>query len=157
MHTQRREACESSNSKVSTPLSLKENEGNMFTTQISNSINVQPIPPTLDKIQTKINLLKRKVLGHDSLSIDDLRKSFDASIPYSELQLRQAANRSINYSTTHVKRNRSEFYTADPNFISLKAPILMDGFTYCEGSNLIVEVLFNLKYMYDYDVLLHLN
>ena len=149
MHTQRREACESSNSKVSTPLSLKENEGNMFTTQISDSINVQPIPPTLDKIQTKINLLKRKVLGHDSLSIDDIRKSFDVSIPYSELQLRQAANRNINFTTTHVKRNRSEFYTADPNFISLKAPILMDGFSYCEGSNLMVEVIFNLKYMND--------
>ena len=149
MQTQRRKASVSLSSKACTPLSLKENEGNMFTTQLSNSINAQPIPPTLDKIQTKLNHLKRKALGHDALSIDDFRKSFDVSIPYSELQLRQAANRSINFSTTHAKRNRSEFYTADPNYKSHKAPLLMDGFSYCEGSNLMVEVLFNLKYMYD--------
>ena len=121
----------------------------MFTTQLPNSFIVQPIPPTLDVIEAKINQLRRKVLGRDSLSIDDLRKSFDVSIPYSELHLRQAAYRSISFSTTHAKRNRSEFYTADPNYKSHKAPLLMDGFSYCEGSNLMVEVLFNLKYMYD--------
>ena len=90
---------------------------------MSDSFNYQSIPPTLDMTQTKINKMKRKVLGLGSMPIDELRKSFDVSIPYSELQLRQAANRSINFSTTHVKRNRSEFYTADPNFISLKAPL----------------------------------
>ena len=112
-------------------------------------INVQPIPPSLDNINARNNQFKSKIIGHNSFSIPELRKSFDVSIPYTERQLREAANRSISFSTTHTKRNRSEFYTADTNYKSHKAPLLMDGFTYCEGSNLMVEVLFNLKYMYD--------
>ena len=83
------------------------------------------------------------------ITIDDLRNSFNVTIPYTEHDLRQAANRSVSYLTTHSKRNRSEFYTADPEYKSNKRPLLMDGFTYCENSDLMVEMIFNLKYMSD--------
>ena len=81
--------------------------------------------------------------------IDYLRKSLNVTVPYSEDELRQSAIRSNNYSTVYQKRRRQEFYSADPNFQSHKAPLLMDGFSYCDGSTLVVEILMNLRYMID--------
>ena len=122
---------------------------NTFSSKSSNQYQIQPIPPYYDFDSTAQRPITKTHSINNIHHIDYLRNSFDVSIPYTEPQLREAANRSINFSTSHTKRNRSEFYTADPNYKSHKAPLLMDGFTYCEESNLMVEVLFNLKYMYD--------
>ena len=81
--------------------------------------------------------------------IDYLRKTFNVTVPYTEDELRQSAINSNNYSTVYQKWKRQEYYSADPNFQSHKAPLLMDGFSYCDGSTLVVEILMNLRYMID--------
>ena len=81
--------------------------------------------------------------------IDSLRKSYNVTVPYTENELRQSAVFSDNSSTVYVKRKREDYYLADPNFQFHKAPLLMDGFSYCDGSTLIVEIFMNLKYMID--------
>ena len=109
--------------------------------------DVQPIPPRLEYICSKDSLS----INHTSIStlpINTLRDSINISIPYSVEELRLAANKSVSFSTAHTYRNRSEFYTADPYFSSHNAPILMDGFTYCDGSTLFVEAIFNLRYLH---------
>lgn len=63
--------------------------------------------------------------------------------------MRQSAVLSDNTSTVYVKRKRDEYYLADPQFQLHKAPLLMDGFSYCDGSTLLVEVFMNLLYMID--------
>lgn len=77
-----------------------------------------------------------------------LRRSMNLTVPYTEEELRQAAQKSTNETTVWVGRPRFEFYTADPKYYSGLSPMLMDGFTYCEDETLVVEALFNLKYMY---------
>ena len=111
-----------------------------------NSLKIQPIPPFLHRICSKDNLTHMKS-NSTTYSYDYLKKTLDLSIPYTEEDLRSAAMKSERFLTAHTSRNRSEFYTADPQYKSFKSPILMDGFSYCEESTLIVEVIFNLKYM----------
>ena len=77
-----------------------------------------------------------------------LRRSMNLTVPYTEEELRQAAQKSTSETTVWVGRPRHEFYTADPKYYSGLSPMLMDGFTYCEDETLVVEALFNLKYMY---------
>ena len=107
---------------------------------------IEPIPPTLESICSK-----DKASCEHSKSVtqvyDIFKKTIDLSIPYTENELRLAANNSKSISTAHTCRNRSEFYAADPLYKTFKSPLLMDGFTYCEGSALIVEAIFNLKYL----------
>ena len=91
-----------------------------------------------------------KELSNDEISyIDYVRKSLNVTVPYSEDELRQLAIRSNNYSTIYQKKRREEFYSADPNYKSHKAPLLMDGFSYCDGSTLFVEIFMNLRYLID--------
>lgn len=110
------------------------------------SFVVQPIPPTLESINNRDYSAFQQSSGH-RITFDYIKKSIDLAIPYTEEDLRMAASNSNNFSTAHTLRNRSEFYTADPHYNSYKSPILMDGFTYCEASALMVEVIFNLKYI----------
>lgn len=74
--------------------------------------------------------------------------NFQYSTPHTKLQHRETANQRFSYSTTHINRNRYEFYTTSPNCKSSMVTLLLNGFKYREGSILIVEY-FNLKCMYD--------
>lgn len=108
------------------------------------------LKPTTTPIISRPRSISKKGLNkEDDSTIDYLRKSFNVTIPYSEDELRQSAIRSNNYSTVYQKRRRQEFYLADPNFQSHKAPLLMDGFSYCDGTTLFVEIIMNLRYMID--------
>ena len=89
--------------------------------------------------------------NEDISYVDYLRKRFNVTVPYSEEELRQSAIRSKSYSTIYQKRKRQEFYSADPNYKTHKAPLLMDGFSYCDGSSLFVEIFMNLRYIIDLD------
>ena len=110
---------------------------------------IQPIPPTLETIAESKKRLLGKLDKNTKKQLDTLRKTMDITVPYTEEELRKAAFQNSNYSTVYTNRNRSDFYTTDPNFKMGHSPVLMDGFTYCEGSTLVVEAIFNLKYMLD--------
>ena len=139
-------------------------------THLAPSI-IQPIPPafaptapdlylvngrlgnaTLKEIEKSKQMWKRKEEFKEARRLRQMQLSAlrnkTVSVPYSEEELRSAAMRSTNESTVWVGRPRYEFYRADPDFQSGHAPLLMDAFSYCEGSTLVVEALFNLRYMY---------
>ena len=106
--------------------------------------------PTAHQILLQLHSNSSKGMKNENdFRIDLLRKTFNVTVPYSEDELRQSAILSNNYSTVYQKRSRQEFYSSDPNYQSHKAPLLMDGFSYCDGPTLVVEILMNLRYMID--------
>lgn len=136
------------------------------------SFVVQPIPPLFTPVDPKEYLINgrkenttqkeflknkstyqqlkffKRLEAERNETLYRLRSSMNLTVPYTEEELRQAAQQSTNETTVWVDRPRFEFYTADPEYYSARSPMLMDGFTYCEDSTLVVEALFNLKYMY---------
>lgn len=136
------------------------------------SFVMQPIPPsftpvdpdeylingrkennTVDELfKGKPTYLRRKYYKEldfqRNVTLFNLRDTMNITVPYTEEELRAAAQKSTSESTVWAGRPRFEFYTADPKYYSGLSPMLMDGFTYCEDSTLVVEALFNLKYMY---------
>lgn len=80
--------------------------------------------------------------------LNELRKLMNTTIPYTEDELRQAVYHSSNRSSISINRPRYEFYASDPEFENYTHPLLMDGFSYCEGTTLVVEALFTIRYMY---------
>ena len=89
----------------------------------------------------------QKLINEGEATLNTLRSSMVISVPYTEDILREAAHKSNNITTVWRERPRYEFYMSDPNYESRKNPLLMDGFTYCEGSTLVAEILFNVRYM----------
>lgn len=112
-------------------------------------MDVQPIPPHFTpRSPRKVN---RKKNAKHKASVNRLikreRLKVNTTVPYTEEELRHALAKSSFVSTVTVNRPLSDFYQADPSWKSYQSPILMDAFSYCEGNHLIIEGIFNTKYL----------